>query len=424
MQAAMDHLYRIPERARFQIKSDYYFIVRQDVDRALASVEMWADLFPDDVMAYQARVQIQGIRNDREGMLESLEMILELDPAQKAVLLQMGNLHEAMGDLATARGIFQEYADEFPEDHAVLSQLAGVSRRMGNLDEARDYYDRALVLAPSDVGVILGMAGAERALGNFDGAVRLYEEATATAGAPAERAQVHGAFEAYYAMRGQMDKAIEHLEARLAEQATFLPDLQFVQMQLVSADRYVDAGREAEAFAVIEEVRGRLPAPFDVLIAVGEVGIHLSREDADAIEAAIPGVERAIEALRYEIIRPRLVFARGRVHELRGEYAEALEQYEEERRLSPTDFSIPAQLGRCYRELGEHERAIELFQESLRVSPWHPRTNYDIALAYEAVGRVDEARTHLQRSLEVWADADSEYAPPRNAREALERVGM
>ena len=51
LQAAMDHLYRLPERARFVIKSNYYFLVRQDTDKAMAALDMWADLFPDDIQA-------------------------------------------------------------------------------------------------------------------------------------------------------------------------------------------------------------------------------------------------------------------------------------------------------------------------------------------------------------------------------------
>ncbi|MCK5652824.1 MAG: tetratricopeptide repeat protein, partial [Gemmatimonadetes bacterium] len=193
LQAAMENLYRLPERARFQVKSDYYLIVRQDMERALASIDMWADLFPDDIEAYQARTQIQMVRDDKPGQLASLRKILELDPAQRDVLLQIGSLQESMGDFAAARESFQSYADEFPEDHQVLTQLAGVARLMGNLEEARDLYDRGLLLAPSDVGVMVGMGTAERALGRFDEALRQYDQAMAAAGTPEERAQVHSA---------------------------------------------------------------------------------------------------------------------------------------------------------------------------------------------------------------------------------------
>ncbi len=82
-------------------------------------------------------------------------------------------------------------------------------------------------------------------------------------------------------------------------------------------------------------------------------------------------------------------------------------------------MAIPRQLGRCYRELGEYDRALALLQESLQVSPYQPRTNYEMALTYEAMGRMEDARTHLERALEVWAEADPGYEPAAEAREKL-----
>ena len=73
MQAAMDYIYKLPERLRFVVKSNYYLLVRQDMEKAIASLDMWADLYPDDLLAYQARLQIQTIRDDKEGILESLQ---------------------------------------------------------------------------------------------------------------------------------------------------------------------------------------------------------------------------------------------------------------------------------------------------------------------------------------------------------------
>ncbi|MGD2123945.1 MAG: tetratricopeptide repeat protein [Gemmatimonadota bacterium] len=423
LQAAMEHIYRFPERSRFQVKSDYYFLVRQDAVRAMASIEMWADLFPDDIAAYQARAQIQMVRNDKPGWLASLQKILELDPAQRDVLLQIGDLQQAMGDLAAARESFRTYADEFPDNTQVLAQLAGVARLTGELEEARALYDRALLLDPSDVGLMVGMGNAERSLGRFGEALQQFDMALAAAATPEERAQVQKALESYYESRGQLERATEHLEQRLAAQSSFLPELYAVLVRMSAADAYVEAGREAEAFAMVEEVRRQVQPPFDAMAALGKLRIHLARDDADAVEAALPAVEAMLASLGFENLRPALVHARGRMLELRGEHREAIEAYEEERRLSPADMTIPRRLGRCYRELGEYDHALTLIQEALRVSPYDPRTNYEIALTFDAMGLTDDARTHLHRALEVWTEADEGYQPAARAREALASLG-
>jgi len=423
MQAAMDHIYRLPERLRFVVKSNYYFLVRQDMDKALASLVMWAELFPDDILAYQAQLQIQMVQDDKEGALESLNKILELDPGQRDVLLQIGDLHEAMGNLAAAEESFQKYAGEFPDDHEVLARLAALARRSGNLDRARELFDRALIMDPSDIGLLVGIGSVHLAAGEFERARGQFDEALDLASTPDNRAQVYSAIESYHVSRGQIDSAIVVMEQRLAEASTFQPPILVAQYRLGGVGRYAEAGRVEEAFRVLEEARSELTAPIDQMVPLGELRIHMVLENADEIEATIPRVEAFIDLLRYEMLRPEVVSAQGLVHELRGEHTEAIEKYEEEHRLKPADFTILTDLGRCHRKLGQFDQAVEYISEALLNSPFGPRTNYEMALTYEAMGRMDDAREHLNRSLEVWAEADPEYRWARRAREAAERIG-
>jgi tetratricopeptide (TPR) repeat protein len=423
LQAAMDHIYRLPERSRFVVKHNYYFIVREDVGKAWAVLDMWADLFPEDIEAYNARLVLQLISDDKPGALASLQTILELDPGQRDVLLQIGSLHEAMGNLSEARGAFEEYAAEFPENSEVLTQLAGLARREGDVEGAREFYERALLLEPSDVGLTVGMASVERALGNFEEALAQLEDARAMATTPEEGGQVHAGYESYYHARGQIDAQIQHMEQRLSEAAAYTPGLTLAQQQVMEASTYAEGGRLGDAMALVQQARAQLPPPANALALLAEVDVLVTVEDADGIEAALPGVVEFIEAYQYEIFRPLVFEAQGKIHEIRGAFREAIQAYEEERRLNPSDTSIPTSMGRCHRELGEYEEALSLIQESLRVSPWSGEYNYEIALTYEAMGRTDEARTHIQRALEVWADADPEYRPAQRAREAGERIG-
>jgi len=423
MQAAMDHSYRLPERARFVLKSNYYLLVHQDMERAYASLEMWAELFPDDLVAYQALLQIQTMRDDKTGALGSLEKILELDSAQRDVLLQMGDLRQAMGDVPGAKADFQRYAQEFPEDHDVLGRLAQLSLRSGEIDKAREHFNRAMILAPSDVGLLVGMGDVERAAGELEEALARYQAGMSTASTPEERAQVYSALVSLSLAKGQVGKALEFQEALLEEALTYEPIFNVAQFTLIGAGLYAEAGREEDAFAMVAEAGAQLAPPFDGLVPLGDMQIYLALEDADAIEGTLPGVEAFIDALQYEVIRPAVLSARGQVHELRGEYREAIQQYEEEQRMKPADTSIRMKLGRCYRELGELDEAENHLQEALKSSPFGPRTNYEMALTYEAMGRTDEAREHLGRSLAIWSEADPEYRWARRARAAAERIG-
>jgi tetratricopeptide (TPR) repeat protein len=196
------------------------------------------------------------------------------------------------------------------------------------------------------------------------------------------------------------------------------------QQKVFGAGRFAEVGRADDAFALVDEARAELVPPFDALAAFGELQINMALEDPDAMEAAFPTVEAFITSLQYEILRPNLLAAQGRVHELRGEYEEAISRYEAEKGLRPADSSVLMKIARCYRALGEHGRSLELLQEALVSAPNGPRTNYEAALTYEAMGRLDEAREHLSKTQAIWAGADPDFRWAVRAREAAERMGI
>jgi tetratricopeptide (TPR) repeat protein len=424
MQAAMDHLYRLPERIRFAVQSNYYLLVRQDMEKATASLDMWAELFPDDIQAFQARLQIQNVRDDKNGALESLNRILELDPGQRDILLQIGDLHQAQGNTEAAEEAFRTYADEFPDNHEVLARLADLARESGDFGSAKDLYDRAMILAPSDLNLVLGMAATHVAEGDFDASRRELDAAMAMAQTPDARSGVMAALESFHVTQGQIRRAIEIMEERLAEAEEFTPPILLAQQKLSGAGRYAEVGRASDALAVVEAAGASLASPFDALTAFGEMQVNTVLEDPDAMEATFPAVEAFITTLQYEFLRPNLVAAQGRVHELRGEYEEAIARYEEERVLRPAESRVLTKIARCYRAFGEHGRSLELLQEALVSAPNGPRTNYETALTYEAMGRLGEAREHLSKTLAIWAEADPDFRWAVRAREAAERMGI
>jgi hypothetical protein len=55
----------------------------------------------------------------------------------------------------------------------------------------------------------------------------------------------------------------------------------------------------------------------------------------------------------------------------------------------------------------------------LRIMPAHGETNLELGLLYRDAGDLAKARRHLQRALQTWQNADSNYKPARSAREAL-----
>lgn len=414
LQAAMDHAYRLPERLQYMVRANHY-LMRGEPAKSFAVVQMWTDLFPEDMLAHSVLAQLHTQRNDRVAAITSYRRVLEIDSGQHALLRQIGWLYEDMGDTEQALDYYRRYAEQFADNADIHLSIGSLLARAGDHAQGRASYERALLIDPASVGARLRLATLLYMLGDFDGSVRQYEEALAAARTPEARSQVHHGLVHYHEMRGELRRALEQVELYVAELGRGTSPLSAAVEQLAHLEMYVAVGREEEAWRILRGAESAFFGPYERLPAYGHLQIQLEREDAQAAEAAVADLEQVIEALAFEVLRPRAVHARARIHEIRGEWRQAVERYEEQLRLSPTDHRIHTGLGRCHRQLGQHAEAEEHFRKALRVSPADPHTNYEAALLHRDLGDRARAREHLARASLAWRQADPEFELAREA---------
>lgn len=422
LQAAMEHLYRLPERMQFPVKADYYLMVRQDQDRGFAVVDMWAELFPDDIQAHQARAQVSLSRDRKDEAIASLSRIVELDPGQSQILRQIGGLYESQGMFDEALDYYFSYLELFPDDPETLLEIGDVHRQRGDHEQARANFERATLLDPADQDPMLRLANLDLSLGNFPEALAQYQLVLAAARTAQERGQALDELADYYELRGQISEALDYTDQALAENRTHqLPFLTIVQ-RMVALALYVKAGQPEEALRGLERLSGQLSTPFDQLASLGALRIHIAMHEPDRAEEALAGMEELIQTLGAEVFRPVVLEGRGRVHEDREEWSLAIEQYRQQLALDPTELDSRVAIGRCQRQLGELDAAASSIGEALLVTPGDPVANYELALVLEAQGSVDQARETLGKALTAWESADASFQPAAQAREALARL--
>jgi tetratricopeptide (TPR) repeat protein len=422
LQAAMEHLYRLPERMQFPVKADYYLVVRQDTERAFAVLDMWAELFPDDIAAHQARAQVSIARDRKDEAIASLSRIAELDPGQSQILRQIGDLYESQGMFDEALGYYFRYLELFPEDPETLLEIGDIHRQRGDHDEARANFERATLLDPTDQEPMLRLADLDLSLGSFSEALAQYEDVLAAARTAQERGEALDALADYYEVRGQISDALGYTDRALAENQTHQPPFLTVVQRMVALALYVKAGRSDEALRDLESLSSELSTPFDQLAALGALRIHLQMHEPARAEEALVGMEELIQTLGAENLRQVVVEAQGRIHEDRGEWSQAIEQYSQQLALDPTNLDAKVAIGRCQRQLGELDAAASSIGEALVVTPGDPEANYELALVFEAQGSTAEAREYLQKALLAWESADASFQPAARAREALARL--
>lgn len=422
LQAAVDNIYRLPERQRFQVNAEYQ-LMRQQHERALATFEMKAELFPDDIQAYAGLGQIHMLGGRHAEAIAAYERILELDPAQTEYLEAIGDLYQELGDAEQALAAYKRWAQASPEEHAPLASIGDLHRSTGEHEQAVTSYERALTLEPGDVGLLVGLASVAQATGRFDDAVALLDEALSSARIPQERMMALDAFQSYHSLRGQPIRALEYAEQALVEGARFQPGLQNVMQRFGTLDLMVQAGDTAGALRTLEQLSSQLQGPFAGLGNIGEMVLYRELEDADRAEEALSGLEEFITSFGFEVLRPIAVQGRARIHELRHDHAAAAEAYQEALALAPLEAGLKGRVGYCMLQLGELQRAEDLLLEAVAVRPSSPRSNYELALVYLELGRRDDAVAHLRTAADVLHDANPGHRIAGLVRAKLAELG-
>jgi tetratricopeptide (TPR) repeat protein len=111
--------------------------------------------------------------------------------------------------------------------------------------------------------------------------------------------------------------------------------------------------------------------------------------------------------------------AKGKINELLGEYQKAIENYNNYLEINPTSYLLHSSIARCYRQLKDFKEAEEEIQISLKYRPFNPNSNYEAALLYLEKGDEEIGMEHLERTVDIWKDADSDYDKATIAKEKL-----
>ncbi len=415
----MDNLYHMPERSQYAVKTEYY-AMKQDQEKANAVAKMNVALFPEDIAAYTLLSQMQTLRGDHAGIIESYKKILELDPTRQEILSAIGAQYETLGDYDNALRYYAQFAERFPTRPQSFIALASPQRRKGDLAQARSNYEKALLLAPGDVSVMIDVAGLNADEGRFEDALKTYEDALGAARAVEDSARALSGLSDYYERRGQMLRALDYRQRYVDISKKFQPPLVAAALQMQTANLSARAGRVAEASAILKRLAAQLQPPLDLLVPLGTANLDVELGQADEAERNLTLAEESAHKFGFRNFEAQLLLLHGRIAELRSQWQDAIDTYVRSEALAPGDALIThVSVARCYRELGQPQRSISELEPVLRAIPFQPRANYEMALAHLDAKDNAHALEYLQRALQVWSNADPAYRLSADARSRL-----
>ena len=415
LQAAMENIYRLPERRQFEIKAVYYFDAGEP-EKSQAVLDMWTQLYPRDVRAYEVAASYARIRGEPTAAIAAYEQILHIDPSQHQCYPELAELYQATGQMEQAVNMLTRYAELYPQQAHSHELLAEFYRTQGRWAQARAALERAQILDPTARGPALELALIDLRLGRFEQARAESRRALDEASSPSERLAALENLLGIARTQGRIAATLELLEEwRQAARECRNPIVAEVQYA-VQLGFLHEAG---QAHAVLERLaasRPRIPGPNQVMVSLASVHPLAALGRWSEAEAALEEGESFIEQWQADVLRPQWLIGRGVLAEARGDPEGAFEAYRTARTLEPAVGRWRRYEARVLRKLGQLDAAERLLEDILQGSPYQPEANLELARLLQARGDDARAREALAKSLAAWETADSAYAPAAAAR--------
>jgi tetratricopeptide (TPR) repeat protein len=426
MAAAMDNLYRVPERTGYLIKSQYYFNVEQDMDKTLAVLGMWSRIYPDDVEAHVLLAMFHFIRQDLRAALTEYETILQIDPTQYNYLEDIADLYRQLGENDKAEKNLQRYVDRFPSRADGYENLADFYADTGRLDEARKALEQALLLDPGDLDLALELVELDVKLGRYAASREALDAELERAETPRDRGKIHVRLLNLAMLTGRGDLVAAELDSFYRNMARVQNPLQLEITYSNMLPMLSMVGRSAEAIARLDEAGGRIVEPFGALTGVGRAWALADMGRPAEAEKELARAAEVVDTYQFEVFRASLALVAGKAAEAGGDLTAAAAHYREcLERAVQVDPIFLVHLARALRQQGDFKGARKILDDALELHPAHPAALLELALVEFELGHADRSREHLAAARAAWTEADPGYPPARAAAELaaqLERV--
>jgi len=354
-----------------------------DAEKRIELALELVDAYPRSPRAWLVLAEVQTGLNQHQAARESLRQARELDPRQIAV--HMSNWYSYLfrepKDFARAEEAMQRALEIAPEEARVHENLGDVHRAMGQLERARDAYTRAVELDPTQSAGNIKKGHINSFLGEYEQARADYD--AGVEGAEGQDRISYANYRAFTHLHaGDPRGALDELQALAAAADELgIPEDQVVGPKIFTLNNqamialhyglFADGERILEQLtALIRESAGRVGDPDFSRLQEANILLWQARFAARRgdYEAARELAEKNRELLandknprRFEGYHGVL----GMIEQLRGNYAEAIEE------MKKSDLNmmyLKYHLAQAEEGAGNVEAAKALFKE---VAEWN-----------------------------------------------------
>jgi len=301
----------------------------------------------------------------------------------------VGYAHRQTGDYASAEQAFKKYIELIPNDPNPYDSYAELLLKMGKFDDSVVQYRKALSIDPNFVNSHLGISSALVYTGKTADAVAELQQITNKARSDGDRRLALFGMAVAYADAGQLDKAVEMLDAeysvaeKINDVASMSADLQAKGTILVEAGKFDDAKKAFDQSLKIttdsnqsQEIKdnAKLVHHFNLAtVALGKGDIATAKTESEEFRKGAEAKKNPAQIRQSHQLRGTIAMAEKNYDAAISELGQAGTQ-------NPQNFYL---LSQAYRAKGDKQKAREFCQKAAEFNSL-PQLNYAFVRAKAA----------------------------------------
>ncbi len=415
------HIHHTPERYQYLLKAASYEY-KNELDKQLAVVKISTELYPEDIVTKSIYAQLLEFRNDIDGAIEANKDIYELDPKKGNLLIKIGDLYLEKGDYYSSEKYYTQFTEKFPDREEGFVSLAKLKLNNGDFETSELLVSKARLLDQNNIETAILESSIIKRAGNYEEAGRLIKDIVKNSKNSSDSLAAFKTLSNHYQDIGKPIEALSQLKKyyEISERQNF--PVSVLIEQLATLDKYVKAGKKEEGIEKLAELEKVLKPPYDLFIPIGKLVLSLELGNIVESESAIQKIYELIENMKLDIILPVILRKEAEIAEAKNDPQTAIDKYLELLKVDPSNTFIFKEIAKNYIEMGNLEKAGEYISKVRKVYPYHPDINFESAKYYLAMQNKVEALKSINRSLEVWKDAEPIFQTAIKARELKEKI--
>ena len=390
--------------ARYNLGRAYF--LHGDVEQARQQFQKAIDLRPDYLQARIELGRLQTAHGDYDAAIRTAQDILKLDPNSAAAKLIESAALMGQKKFTDSRKTLEEMASKNPNSGDVVFQLGVVDLADGKYKNALDEFRRSYQMNPTNIRGLQGMVEAYMAQGQVDQAIQLLEAESAKA---PTRMDIRLDIGNVAVRAGRYDMAIAEFQKVLA--SSDKKSKQAGEMNLRIGETYRRKGDYQNGVAALQAARQTLPDDERVLSTLG-----LSLDEAQRFPEARQVYEATLKAdPNNATVLNNLAFL---LTEHGGDLDQALSYAQKAKQVLPNLGEVSDTLAWIYLKKSIPDKALEMLEPLVQKFPNQATWRYHLGLALSQKGDRARAQTELTKAL----NASSNKAEKDQIQQALARM--